>query len=269
MQSTAARLRASRIRGFLAPRRFFSRRSSSESWSTCSWTCTRPEQSCRLFARQNDGSTRRFAFPPLFDPRSAPSRERSGDRGADDRRRTVGPRWPWRKPDLKFPAGQDEQTCAAFLSTDGGANWARHDFDVTWCADPWAVFTPDGQALVTLLGKHPALAAQGAGGLVALHSPDGGRTWDSLPVGLGRSHDHSTMAVDLSQGKRRGWIYVSSHRLSSFAADRSGGAFDGRLYFACRAAGGGPTGRARSRARRRGRAASRASACCRHDSRPP
>lgn len=252
------------------------------------------------------------------------------------------------KPDLKFPAGQDEQTCAAFHSLDGGANWSRHDFDVTWCADPWAVFTPDGQALVTMLGRHSALAAQGNGGLVAFHSADGGRTWDSLPVGLGRGHDHPTMAVDFSSGTRRGWIYVSSHRgrsaddghyrygvyvarsrtggksfddpvwivpnnlhnlaempvvlsdgtlvesfvdaaftpdsggstarevlfdrrrawvvrstdggftfstpffvtdacgpppgyrLSVFTADVSGGAFDGRLYFACRAAGGGP-----------------------------
>src|SRR5690242_13426281 len=32
------------------------------------------------------------------------------------------------KPELRFPAGQDEQTCAAFHSVDGGANWVRHDF---------------------------------------------------------------------------------------------------------------------------------------------
>ena len=115
-------------------------------------------------------------------------------------------------PRLTFPAGQEEQLCSVFLSMDAGANWTRHDFDVTWCADPWAAFTPDGQALVTMLGKYPALAAQGSAGLLAFHSADGGRSWDSLPVGLGRNHDHPTLAVDFSSGHRRGWIYVSSHR---------------------------------------------------------
>ena len=115
-------------------------------------------------------------------------------------------------PGLRFPAGQDDETCAVFLSLDSGTTWARHDFSTTWCADPWVALTPDGQALVTMLGKQVAFPAQGMGGLVAFHSGDGGRTWDSLPIGLGRNHDHPTMSVDLSQGPRRGWIYVASHR---------------------------------------------------------
>ena len=115
-------------------------------------------------------------------------------------------------PRLKFPEGQDNQVCAAFLSVDSGASWRRHDFNVSWCADPWVAMTPDGQALVTMTAKHATLAQQGSSGLVAFHSIDNGRTWDSLPIGLGRNHDHPTMAVDLSPGPHRGWIYLSSHR---------------------------------------------------------
>src|SRR6266705_3921679 len=60
-------------------------------------------------------------------------------------------------PHLKYPAGQDDQTCAAFLSLDSGATWTRHDFNVSWCADLWVAMTPDGQTLVTMVGKHAAL----------------------------------------------------------------------------------------------------------------
>lgn len=115
-------------------------------------------------------------------------------------------------PRLKWPAGQEQQTCAAFLSFDSGASWTRHDFGVSWCADPWVAITPDGHVVVTMVGEHPKLLQQGNGGGIAFHSSDGGRTWDSLPFGFGRNHDHPTMAVDLSDGAHRGWIYLSSHR---------------------------------------------------------
>jgi hypothetical protein len=147
------------------------------------------------------------------------------------------------KPGLRFPAGQDEQTCAAFVSGDSGATWTKHEFNTTWCADPWVAITPDGQALVTMLGRHAALPQQGNSGLVAFHSADAGRTWDTLAIGLGRSHDHPTMAVDLGSGPRRGWIYLSSHRGRSaddgrirygvyLARSRTGGkSFDDAAYF--------------------------------------
>jgi hypothetical protein len=111
-----------------------------------------------------------------------------------------------------FDEQQDRRHCASFLSRDGGATWARHDFATTRCADPWVVITPDGHALVTMLGAHPSLPQQGRGGLLAFRSTDGGGTWDDTPIGLGGNHDHTTMAMDLSAGPRRGWIYLSSHR---------------------------------------------------------
>jgi hypothetical protein len=102
------------------------------------------------------------------------------------------------------------QICAAFTSFDSGVTWSRHDFDVAWCFDPWAVITPDNQVLVTVLAEHVGFPQQGRGGLLAFHSPDGGRTWDQAPLGLGTPHDHSTMAVDLSTTPRRGFIYILS-----------------------------------------------------------
>ncbi|MBI3401183.1 MAG: exo-alpha-sialidase [Acidobacteria bacterium] len=111
-----------------------------------------------------------------------------------------------------FPDVLKDQTCASFLSTDGGKNWQRHEFPVTNCADPWAVITPDGQAVVSMVAASGELAGQGSSGLVIFHSSDGGRTWDDHPVGLGRNHDHPVMTVDLGLSSRKGWVYLSSHR---------------------------------------------------------
>lgn len=113
---------------------------------------------------------------------------------------------------LPYPQGLNEQNCSAFLSEDSGRTWIKHDFDATACFDPWVAITPDGSALVTVVARHHAFPQQGDGGLLAYRSADGGVTWDSVPLGLGRNHDHTTLAIDVSQGPRRGWIYVSSHR---------------------------------------------------------
>jgi hypothetical protein len=113
---------------------------------------------------------------------------------------------------LPYPQGLNEQVCATFLSVDSGRTWVRHDLDATKCFDPWIAMTSEGSAVVTVIGSHHAFPQQGDGGLLSYRSPDGGVTWDSIPVGVGRNHDHTTSAVDLSGGPRRGWIYVSSHR---------------------------------------------------------
>ena len=110
-----------------------------------------------------------------------------------------------------FIERSSRQICAAFTSFDSGITWSRHDFDVTWCFDPWVVITPDNQVLVTVLAEHARFPQQGRAGLLAYHSPDGGRTWDPAPVGLGTPHDHPTMSLDLSMTSRRGFIYVLSH----------------------------------------------------------
>lgn len=99
-------------------------------------------------------------------------------------------------------AGQDEHHCAALASFDGGRTWARHDFAVPECLDPWVAVLPDGSAL--FLGL--TFGAKGAE-MVAFRSPDGGRTWSDTPVSFGHGHDHGSLAVDAS-----GNVYVASHQ---------------------------------------------------------
>jgi BNR repeat-like domain len=111
-----------------------------------------------------------------------------------------------------FPDVLRDQSCASFVSLDGGKTWDRHDFPVTGCADPWVVLTDDGQAIASMLAGAPSLPAQGTSGLLVFHSKDGGRTWDDLPIGLGPFHDHPVMAIDRSESPHHGWVYISSHR---------------------------------------------------------
>lgn len=103
-----------------------------------------------------------------------------------------------------------QQTCASFVSLDAGKNWQRHDFPITRCFDPWVAITPDGDALLSVIGRHPTLDE----GLFVFHSPDGGRTWDDTPVSLGRGYDHPTLVVDGVSRERKGWLYVLSWRMT-------------------------------------------------------
>jgi len=113
---------------------------------------------------------------------------------------------------LTFPDVLKDQTCASFVSADGGNTWNRHEFPVTGCADPWVVFTGEGHVIVSMVAASAVLPGQGSNGLLVFRSEDGGRTWDDTPVGLGPSHDHPVMAIDLHESSHRGWMYISSHR---------------------------------------------------------
>jgi hypothetical protein len=101
-----------------------------------------------------------------------------------------------------------QQTCASFVSVDAGKNWQRHDFPITRCFDPWVAITPNGDAVLSVIGRHPSLDE----GLFVFHSPDGGRTWDDTPVQLGRGYDHPTLVIDGVSRERKGWLYVLSWR---------------------------------------------------------
>jgi hypothetical protein len=98
--------------------------------------------------------------------------------------------------------------CASFVSLDGGASCQRHDFPITDCGDPWVAILADGQAVFAAAGGDPQLPQQGEGGLVVYHSPDGGRTWDEHPAGLGRAADHPTIAVDAGSPQRTSSLYA-------------------------------------------------------------
>lgn len=124
---------------------------------------------------------------------------------------------------MPYDERRRRQRCVAFLSRDGGRRWTRQDLPVAGCFDPWAAITPDGHAVVALLGTHARLP-QHPDELLVLHSPDGGATWDPLPTPLGRGYDHVTVAVDTTASPRRGWVYVLSGQ--TIRAD------EGRLRFA-------------------------------------
>jgi hypothetical protein len=107
--------------------------------------------------------------------------------------------WRWRS------CCRRASDCAAFVSFDGGRTWARHNFGVAGCADPWVALREDGTALFAGLSMARGNEMQ------LPRSADGGRTWASVPLDLGRVHDHETMIVDTTTGPHAGSIYLVSN----------------------------------------------------------
>jgi hypothetical protein len=101
-----------------------------------------------------------------------------------------------------------QQSCATFLSLDAGRTWQQHNFPITRCFDPWVAITPNGHALLSVIGRRPTLDD----GLLIYHSPDGGLTWDDTIIGLGQGFDHPTLVVDDQSRERKGWLYLLSWR---------------------------------------------------------
>ena len=95
------------------------------------------------------------------------------------------------------PDGTVEQPCATVLSVDGGLAWQQTTIDLVECGDPWLSMTPDGQAVLTVLGRTSSMA-DSSPHLLAFSSLDGGRTWNASPQDLGSGHDHMTGISDSS-----------------------------------------------------------------------
>src|SRR4051812_20120416 len=74
------------------------------------------------------------------------------------------------------------------LSMDGGLTWTQTIIGLADCGDPWVSMMPDGQAVLTVLGK-TSKSATASMHLLAFSSPDGGRTWNNPPQDLGSGHD--------------------------------------------------------------------------------
>lgn len=128
------------------------------------------------------------------------------------------------------PSAVADSDCAVFLSFDGGRTWAQHNFGVPECADPWVALREDGTALFAGL----SMARNNEMQLV--RSADGGRTWASVPLDLGRIHDHESMIVDTTTGPHAGSIYLVSHGSWRGKSGRSSGSI-----FVTRSADGGRT----------------------------
>ena len=126
------------------------------------------------------------------------------------------------------PPHSPQADCAAFASFDGGRTWSRHDFGISNCGDPWVALREDGTALFAGLAPR--------GEIRLARSADGGRTWATVPVDLGRGHDHETMIVDATTGPRAGSFYVVSGRLQRNKSGRGFGS-----VFVARSGDGGKT----------------------------
>lgn len=98
--------------------------------------------------------------------------------------------------------------CATFTSFDGGRTWKRQDFGLRNSADVWVAFLPDGTAVLGTL----EIMANGEEQFLIYRSTDGGRTWSSKPVMLGRGHDHPTLVVDSASKQFGGSLYAISGR---------------------------------------------------------
>ncbi len=103
------------------------------------------------------------------------------------------------KPDLS------EMHCAIFTSFNGGRAWSRHDLKLKQCYDPWVAITGKGTAIFTAID----IDKEGSG-LVIYRSADGGRNWTDQFISMGKGHDHQTIAVDNTNSKFSGSIYLIS-----------------------------------------------------------
>ena len=123
-----------------------------------------------------------------------------------------------------FEEKSERTTCRAVSSDDAGRTWRHHDFPMTWCYDPWLALTHAGEAVLAVLGRHPAVDSMGReSGLLVFHSADGGRRWSDRPVVLRRSPDHPTIAVDTTGSRWRGSVYVMSGQSIRVSRSRDGG----------------------------------------------
>ena len=112
------------------------------------------------------------------------------------------------------PDGTTEQPCATVLSMDGGLTWTQTTIDLGDCGDPWLSMTPDGHAVLTVLGKM-SKSATAPMHLLAFSSLDGGRTWNNPPQDFGTGHDHMSGISD-----SRGNTFILSAQGQRDAAGR-------------------------------------------------
>lgn len=101
--------------------------------------------------------------------------------------------------DPRVAPPQGTLTCVSLTSHDAGATWARHDFGVRNCVDPWVALLPNGRAVF--------LALSGSE-LLLFRSTDGGKTWEAQAHSFGHGFDHGTLGVDAVRQR----LYVVAHR---------------------------------------------------------
>jgi hypothetical protein len=123
-----------------------------------------------------------------------------------------------------YEAKGNGQTCRVMSSVDAGKTWQSRDLSPTWCFDPWLAFTTTDEAVLALIGRHPAIDSLGPeSGLLLYHSGDGGQSWPEHPIVLRRDPDHPTIATDTTGSAWRGSVYVMSGQSIQVVRSRDGG----------------------------------------------
>lgn len=92
--------------------------------------------------------------------------------------------------------GQSPDSYIVLLqSRDGGNTWKDTHFDknIALGADPWLAMNKRNTVVLTSLNRKEN---EGAVGLFAFVSSDGGQTWNKEPLHLGNGHDRQSIVVD-------------------------------------------------------------------------
>jgi hypothetical protein len=115
---------------------------------------------------------------------------------------------------VRDQADLEKVQCVAMASFDGARTWITHEFSVIGCHDPWVAVLDDGTAIfigIEIINRSPV-------DLKLFRSPDGGRTWSTIPQSFGSNHDHPTLIVDRTAGRFHGALYVVSKHSTRDAA---------------------------------------------------
>lgn len=130
---------------------------------------------------------------------------------------------------------KNKYTVVAYGSFDGGRNWSptlTFDDDL-YHSDPAMAFDTSGNAYFLQIGATWATREY----FTYFHrSKDGGKTW--LPATRFRMYDRHYVAVDDSEGKRHGWLYIHGKQGSLPGTD---GVRSGSILGILRSTDGGTT----------------------------
>src|SRR6185369_12397218 len=113
---------------------------------------------------------------------------------------------------IAFTRPDNSFTCAVFMSFDGGRTWQPgdlsplNDLKLDSAADPWIAFGPGGSVFFSCIADNGRTAST-----LVFSSNDGGGTWSKpsvVPFGNGGSFDRASVAVDATNGKFSGRVYI-------------------------------------------------------------
>ena len=100
---------------------------------------------------------------------------------------------------------------SVFTSFDGGHSWARHDFDMERCIDPWVTINNDGSVFITAIEILRDVKNDRRFNMLLYNSADGGITWNTDKNSLGRGFDHE-MVIPSDADRRTYYLLARKAR---------------------------------------------------------